>query len=107
MLSTNRLDKVKQWLNDDKLECSETLGNILPDQQLVMYSGQDNHKPHLIFKTQALSVYIKAGTHDKVLRSYISSGQVRRKKKGRYWNGNELTDSHSMKAWHNMHSSGN
>eukprot|EP01087_Luapelamoeba_hula_P010434 TRINITY_DN2768_c0_g2_i1.p1 TRINITY_DN2768_c0_g2~~TRINITY_DN2768_c0_g2_i1.p1 ORF type:complete len:1757 (+),score=359.13 TRINITY_DN2768_c0_g2_i1:174-5444(+) len=62
VLMQNKKELIQNWLKEDKLECSEELGNlILP------------HDPAL-----ALSVFYLAGTHDKVIQCLAETNQYDR-----------------------------
>ena len=60
VINQNKVNLVEQWLRDDKLDCSEELGDML--QQ----AGQT---------TIASSVYYRGGCHAKVIGSLAATGQ--------------------------------
>lgn len=60
LVAKNSINIMEKWLKEDKLECSEQLGDLL-------LAGNPN---------LALAVYIRAKTHAKVIQVLIQIGQV-------------------------------
>jgi len=61
VMALGRVQMVDKWLANDKLECSEQLGDLLKN------AGE---------LTMAMTVYVKAGEHNAVLRALIENGQI-------------------------------
>eukprot|EP00933_Yihiella_yeosuensis_P029628 TRINITY_DN23254_c0_g4_i1.p1 TRINITY_DN23254_c0_g4~~TRINITY_DN23254_c0_g4_i1.p1 ORF type:complete len:1717 (+),score=465.38 TRINITY_DN23254_c0_g4_i1:179-5329(+) len=60
VVQQGRRELVEKWLKEDKLECTEELGDIV--------------KP--LDGKFALSIYVRAGTHGKVIQSFVEQGQI-------------------------------
>ncbi|KAJ1655297.1 Clathrin heavy chain [Dispira simplex] len=60
VLAQNRKQLLEKWLKEDKLECSEELGDIV--------------RPHDL--TLALSVYLRANVPIKVVQCFAETGQI-------------------------------
>ncbi len=56
---TDKVKVLEKWIKEDKLTCTEELGDVLRDSAPVM----------------ALGVYIKAKAHEKVIQCMIQTGQ--------------------------------
>lgn len=60
VLQQGRKDMFEKWIQEDKLECSEQLGD------LIMNSGDAN---------LAMPIYVKANSHDKVITCLVQKGE--------------------------------
>eukprot|EP00425_Heterocapsa_triquetra_P012914 CAMPEP_0195155382 /NCGR_PEP_ID=MMETSP0448-20130528/184129_1 /TAXON_ID=66468 /ORGANISM="Heterocapsa triquestra, Strain CCMP 448" /LENGTH=1710 /DNA_ID=CAMNT_0040194169 /DNA_START=8 /DNA_END=5137 /DNA_ORIENTATION=+ len=59
VVQQGRQELVEKWLKEDKLECSEELGDIVMPMQAKY----------------ALSIYLRANVHPKVIQCFVSQGQ--------------------------------
>lgn len=62
VLQQNRKQLLEKWLKDDKLECSEELGDLVK----------------AVDPTLALSVYLRANVPNKVIQSFAETGQFKK-----------------------------
>ena len=62
VLANNRKHLLEKWLGEEKLDCSEQLGDAV--------------RPHDV--TLALNIYLKAGIHQKVISGLAETGQYER-----------------------------
>mmetsp|Transcript_25743 Transcript_25743/g.76674 ORF Transcript_25743/g.76674 Transcript_25743/m.76674 type:complete len:1721 (-) Transcript_25743:262-5424(-) len=60
VVQQQRRELVEKWLKDDKLECTEELGDIVRAMDTKF----------------ALSIYLRASTHAKVIECFVAAGQV-------------------------------
>eukprot|EP00735_Rhodelphis_limneticus_P001188 TRINITY_DN1175_c0_g1::TRINITY_DN1175_c0_g1_i1::g.17251::m.17251 TRINITY_DN1175_c0_g1::TRINITY_DN1175_c0_g1_i1::g.17251 ORF type:complete len:1683 (-),score=736.73,sp/P49951/CLH1_BOVIN/59.31/0.0,Clathrin/PF00637.15/1.2e+02,Clathrin/PF00637.15/8.9e-19,Clathrin/PF00637.15/3.4e-18,Clathrin/PF00637.15/2.2e-29,Clathrin/PF00637.15/1.7e-30,Clathrin/PF00637.15/6.4e-29,Clathrin/PF00637.15/3.3e-25,Clathrin/PF00637.15/3.4e-31,Clathrin_propel/PF01394.15/0.011,Clathrin_propel/PF01394.15/2,Clathrin_propel/PF0 len=60
VLSNNRGEMLKDWVQNDKLECSEELGDLVKQTNAQL----------------ALSIYVKGGSHDKVILTFVELGMM-------------------------------
>jgi clathrin heavy chain len=59
VLQQQRLPLMEKWLKDDKLQCSETLGDLIMPHDIGM----------------ALSVYLRAEVHAKAIQCFVQRGE--------------------------------
>jgi len=59
VVQQGRRDLVEKWLKEDKLECSEELGDIVKPMETKL----------------ALSIYLRANCHQKVIQCFVELGQ--------------------------------
>ena len=59
VVANGRRDLVEKWLREDKLECNEELGDIVQPLDAKC----------------ALSIYVRAGAHQKVIACFVAQGQ--------------------------------
>lgn len=60
VVQQGRRELVEKWLKEDKLECTEELGDIVKPLDVKF----------------ALSIYLRASVHAKVIRSFVELGQI-------------------------------
>jgi len=60
VVQQQRRELVEKWLKEDKLECSEELGDIVKPMEA----------------RYALSIYLRANCHQKVIACFVETGQV-------------------------------
>eukprot|EP00930_Biecheleria_cincta_P019685 TRINITY_DN1496_c0_g1_i1.p1 TRINITY_DN1496_c0_g1~~TRINITY_DN1496_c0_g1_i1.p1 ORF type:complete len:1703 (+),score=387.00 TRINITY_DN1496_c0_g1_i1:58-5166(+) len=60
VVQQGRRELVEKWLKEDKLECTEQLGDIVRPMDTKF----------------ALSIYIRAAVHDKVIQCFVENGQI-------------------------------
>lgn len=59
VLQQNRMNLMEKWLKDDKLQCSEALGDLIMQRDAGM----------------ALSVYLRAEVHAKAIQCFVQRGE--------------------------------
>jgi len=62
VVAQQRTQYVEKWLTEDKLECTEELGDIVKTLDANL----------------GLSIYVRAGAHQKAINCFIETGQVER-----------------------------
>eukprot|EP00736_Rhodelphis_marinus_P012217 Rmarinus@m.21906 len=62
IIQYNRVEMLKQWVTDEKIDCSEELGDIVKQANAQL----------------ALTIYAKANAHDKVILTFVELGMTDR-----------------------------
>jgi len=82
VLQQGRKQLLEKWLKEDKLECSEELGDLVKaaDPTLVTESNLSfcNNYTNIFFVSQALSVYLRANVPNKVIQCFAETGQFQK-----------------------------